>query len=84
MDRQSPSCVTLRNSGAGPLFNAGDDHSHLIRIDTKTFVRTNHGNAKKVGASNKAKRLKKGDKKSKTQQPRRDAESIPNTTTTVS
>ena len=67
IERQSPSCATLRNSGAGPLFNGGEDYGHLISVDTKTFVKMNRGNVKKIGAPNKAKRLKKVDKKSKTQ-----------------
>ena len=66
VERQSPSCATLRNSGAGPLFNGGENFGHLISVDTKAFVKMNHGNVKKIGTSNKAKRLKKADKRSKT------------------
>ena len=67
VEKRTPSCNTLRNSGAAPLLNGGEDYANLMSIDTKTFAKTNHGNVKKSGTANKSKRHKKGEKKSKTQ-----------------
>ena len=83
VEKRTPSCNTLRNSGAGPLFNGGEDYGHLMSIDSKTFAKSNHGNVKKSGTSNKAKRLKKGEKKSKTQKLQKSSDQKPNTTNTA-